>query len=180
MIVFFDLFLVLFISLAVGFDVKENRIPNWLILLAVTGGILISAWRGAAQVIDSLLGLGLGVGILLVPFALGWLGAGDVKLLGAVGSILGVRWLPRIFFYSALLGGGLAAASIAFRGTSLKSFKDAFRDLKLFTISRGAVLPAAIGEKSAQGAHTIPYGAAIGLGTLVAFYVDPTGEWIGF
>src|SRR4051812_25032563 len=100
---FFDLFLVFFLGLAAGFDLRERRIPNWLILGALTGGILLNCWRGTPQLLTSLEGLGLGIGIFLIPFALGWLGAGDVKLLGAVGAVLGSQWLPRVIFYSALV-----------------------------------------------------------------------------
>ena len=42
MIPVFDLFLVLFIGLAAGFDLWERRIPNWLVLLAMIGGILLN------------------------------------------------------------------------------------------------------------------------------------------
>lgn len=181
MISFFDLFLVLFTGFAVGLDLRDKRIPNWLIFPGVTGGVLVNALKGQAQLYDSLLGLGLGIGILLIPFGLGWLGAGDVKFLGALGAILGAKWLPRIFLYSALLGGILALVSIAFRGMSLSSFlKDTFHEFKLLIISRGAVLPARVEERTLKGVHTLPYGVAIGLGTLVAFYFDPKGEWAGF
>ena len=157
---------------------KEKRIPNWLILTGIAAGILFNTWRGIPQLFDSVLGLGLGLGILLLPFAFGWLGAGDVKFFGAVGALLGVKFVPRVFFYSALLGGVLAVTSIAFRGMSLRIFRTAWWDLKVLVASRGAVLPESVGKQS-RG-DTLPYGVAIGLGTLVAFYLDPVGEWAGF
>jgi len=144
----------------------------------MTAGVFFNAWRGAPQLFHSLLGLGLGLGILILPFAFGWLGAGDVKFFGAVGAILGVKLVPRIFFYSALLGGVLAVISIAFRGMSLRIFKTAWWDLKLLVASRGAVLPESVTEQNRN--DTVPYGVAIGLGTLAAFYLDPLGEWAGF
>lgn len=174
----FDLFLLVFTGLSIGFDVRQRRIPNWLVLTGITVGILFNAWRGVPQLFHSLLGLGLGLGILILPFAFGWLGAGDVKFFGAVGAILGVKSIPRVFFYSALLGGVLAVTSVAFRGMSLRIFKTAWWDLKLLVASRGAVLPESVGKQSRV--DTVPYGVAIGLGTLVAFYLDPVGEWAGF
>ncbi|MGH7771573.1 MAG: A24 family peptidase [Candidatus Binatia bacterium] len=173
-----DFFLVLFTVFSVGFDIGSRRIPNWLILLGISWGILVNAWKG--DLFNSFLGLGLGIGILIIPFALGWLGAGDVKLLGAIGAILGVKWLPRVFFYSALVGGLLAIMSIFTKGMNPKAFKDALYDFKLMIMSRGAVLPDTVNERRMKGARTVPYGVAIGLGTLVAFYVDPRGEWAGF
>jgi len=175
---FFDLFLVLFVGLAAGFDLWTRRIPNWLVFLAVTGGILLNAWIGTPRLLDSLKGLGIGIGVFLIPFALGWLGAGDVKLVGAVGAVLGAGSLPRVIFYSALSGGVLAVITIIAHGANLKPLHETWRNMKLLIMSRGAVLPEPI---SAQGqARTIPYGVAIGCGTLVAFYVDPSGGWAGF
>ena len=172
------MFLIAFTGLAIGFDVTQKRIPNWLVLAGMAGGILFHAWKGVPQIFDSFLGLGLGLGILTVPFAFGWLGAGDVKFFGAVGALLGVKFVPRGFFYSALLGGLLAVISIAFRGVNLRIFRTAWWDLKVLVASRGAVLPESVSEQS-RG-DTVPYGVAIGLGTLVAFYLDPVGEWAGF
>lgn len=177
---FFDLFLVLFVLVAAGFDVWQYRIPNWLNLAAVTAGLLLSALSGFPRLIDSLFGLGLGVAILFGPFAFGWLGAGDVKFLAAVGAILGVGWVPRVFFYSALLGIPLALISILSRGSDKAIFKKSWTDFKLFFLSRGSVLPDAITEKVSKGARVIPYGVAIALATLIAYYGDPHGEWAGF
>jgi len=177
---FFDLFLVFFLGFAAGFDLRERRIPNWLVLFALTGGILLNFWRGMPQLLNSLEGFGLGVGIFLIPFALGWLGAGDVKLLGAVGAVLGAHWLPRVIFYSALVGGVFALAAIALRGMDLKVVKGAWRDFTLLIMSQGTVLPETVSERGRGGVRTIPYGVAIVCGTLMAFYVDPTGDWAGF
>jgi prepilin peptidase CpaA len=177
---FFDLFLVLFVLVAAGFDVWQYRIPNWLNLAAVAAGLFLSALSGFPRLIDSLFGLGLGVAILFGPFAFGWLGAGDVKFLAAVGAILGVGWIPRVFFYSALLGIPLALISIFLRGFDKSVFKRSWTDFKLFFLSRGSVLPDAITEKVSKGTCVIPYGVAIALATLIAYYGDPHGEWAGF
>ncbi len=176
----YNLFLVAITGVAIGFDIKEKRIPNQLILVAITGGILFNASQGVPQLKDSLLGLGLGVGFLIIPFVLGWMGAGDVKFLGAVGAILGVQLVPRAFFYSAVLGGVLALVSIVYGGIRLKVFKTAWNELKLLIMSRGAVWPEMLNHRVSKGARSIPFGVAIGLGTLVAVYLDPRGEWAGF
>jgi len=178
--VLYQLFLVLITGFAIGFDIREKRIPNRLILVAVGGGILLNAWQGVLQFEYSLLGLGLGVGLLFIPFALGWLGAGDVKFLGAVGAIVGVQLVPRVFFYSVILGGALALISIAFGAIRLKAFTTAWNELKLLIASRGAAMPDGVRDRVAKGAPAIPFGVAIGLGTLIAVYVDPSGEWAGF
>lgn len=177
---FFDLFLVVFICLSVGFDLWQNRIPNWLNFSATAVGISIGACAGIHALLDSFLGLGLAVAILLVPFVVGGLGAGDVKFLAAVGAILGVQWVPRIFFYTALLGIPLALVAMLFQGVRANMFRGAWVDLKLLWLSRGAALPESVTDRVSRGARTVPYGVAIGLGTLIAFYADSYGKWAGF
>ncbi|HEY2987269.1 MAG TPA: prepilin peptidase, partial [Candidatus Binatia bacterium] len=100
----FNLFLVLFTGSSMGFDVAQRRIPNWLNLAGMLGGVLLNGWTGTPQLLNSLLGLGAGMALLLVPFAFGWLGAGDVKLFGAVGAIFGLSWIPRLCVYCTVLG----------------------------------------------------------------------------
>ena len=63
-----------------------------------SGGLLLNAAQGFSQFSHSLLGFIVGITVFIVPFALGWMGAGDVKYFGVVGALLGVGWLPRVFF----------------------------------------------------------------------------------
>jgi prepilin peptidase CpaA len=177
---FFDVFLIFFIGLAAAFDLKERRIPNWLVLIATLVGLLLHFISGTPELLDSLSGFGLGIALLFIPFALGLLGAGDVKLVGAVGAVLGAAWVPRVLFYSVLVGGLLALLSLATRRAQWSILKETWIDVKLLVTSRGAVVPASVGERDIKGVHTIPYGVAVGLGTLIAFYGDPQGYWAGF
>ena len=177
---FFDVFLILFVGLAAAFDVKERRIPNWLVLAATLAGFLLHLTGGMSQFLASLSGFGIGIGVFFIPFALGWIGAGDVKLIGAVGAVLGAEWVPRILFYSLLAGGLLAMLSMVTKGKNWSVLHDTWLDLKMYVTSRGTILPASVSERDAKGAHTIPYGVAISLGTLLAFYGDPYGHWAGF
>jgi prepilin peptidase CpaA len=152
--VLFNLFLVLFTALSIGFDIAQRRIPNWLNFAGMAGGLLFGASLGASQLYASLLGLIAGLGVQLIPFYYGWIGAGDVKLFGAIGAIFGLSWIPRLFVYSALLGGIVALISLM--STDEFRYRLFKRNLK------------------------IPYGVAIGLAGLVAFYFDPQGTWTGF
>ena len=176
----FNFFLIFFSGLSIGFDIYQRRIPNWLVLTGVVVGIAFSLNEGGLTLYDSLLGLVIGIGILFIPFALGWLGAGDVKLLGAMGALLGVRLLPRVFFYTALCGIALALVSIMLRGVNWGVLQGTWRDFKLLVASRGQTKPPTVTERVAAGNHALPYGVAIALGALVAFYGDPNGKWAGF
>lgn len=169
-------------SLSVFFDLTVRRIPNWIIAFGLAGGLLLNASHGFAQFSHSLLGFIVGITVFIVPFALGWMGAGDVKYFGVVGALLGVEWLPRVLFYSILTAGALAVAYVAVGrfDSSCGFLKNMWVDFKLAFLSFGRLLPDSISKRTAKGADSVPWGVAIGAGTLVAYYFDPTGRWAGF
>jgi Flp pilus assembly protein protease CpaA len=175
-----DFSILLVTVLSVSFDLTVRRIPNWIIAFGLTGGLLLNASQGFAQLSHSLLGFIGGIAVFIVPFALGWMGAGDVKYFGVVGALLGVEWLPRVLFYSIVVAGILAVGCVAVSRFDSRLLKDAWIDCKLALFSFGRVLPDSMGKRTAKGADSVPWGVAIGAGTLVAYYIDPTGRWAGF
>ena len=177
-----DFSILLVTVLSVFFDLTVRRIPNWIIAFGLAGGLLLNASQGFAQFSHSLLGFIGGIALFIVPFALGWMGAGDVKYFGVVGALLGVEWLPRVLFYSIVIAGVLAVAYVAGgRFDSRSGFlKNTWTDCKLAFLSFGRMLPDSISKRTAKGADSVPWGVAIGAGTLVAYYFDPTGRWAGF
>jgi prepilin peptidase CpaA len=175
-----DITLVFAMCLAVLFDVKERRIPNWLSIPGIVIGLLLNSLLGFAQLLHGVLGVVVAVAILIVPFALGWLGAGDVKLFGLVGAFLGVQWLPRVLFYTGLASGGLALFSIIARGFDYRRLRNLWTDLRVAVLSLGQVLPASVTQRTVHANKAVPWGVAIGLGTLAAVYLDAGGNWAGF
>jgi prepilin peptidase CpaA len=99
---------------AVATDIRSYRIPNWLTMPAMAGGLLIhTLLNGQAGLILSLEGLGLGLGLFLIFYLMGGMGAGDVKLMAAVGSFLGPRGVLYAAMLTGLLGGVYAVAAMA-------------------------------------------------------------------
>lgn len=99
----------LFAAIAGFTDWRSRRIPNWLTICGLVLGILANSvtrgWLGAR---DSLLGAGLGL-LLLLPFVLiRSLGAGDWKLVGALGAFLGPSRLMTVLFATLLVAGLMA------------------------------------------------------------------------
>jgi prepilin peptidase CpaA len=166
--------------LSVFFDLTVRRIPNWIIVLGLTGGLLLNGSQGLTQLIYSLLGFVVGIAIFIVPFALGWMGAGDVKYFAVIGALLGVGWLPRVLFYSVLAAGVIAVGYVAIGRFRASFLSEAWNDCKLAIVSLGRVLPDSITTRTASGADSVPWGVAIGAGTIAAYYLDPTGRWAGF
>jgi len=90
-------------------DVRTRRIPNALTMpAAVLGLIAATALHGGQGTMASAAGLLVGLMLFFPMFALKGLGAGDVKLLGALGAWLGVSGIVMVAFYTALAGGVLA------------------------------------------------------------------------
>src|ERR1035438_2577836 len=89
-----ELILLPLVICAAVYDMRYRRIPNWLNVTGVVLGLAMNAWlindgRPWPGLIFSLKGLGMAFGVYLVLYALHAMGAGDVKLMTAVGAMVG-------------------------------------------------------------------------------------------
>jgi prepilin peptidase CpaA len=104
-----EIFLFGLLVLAVIYDQRERRIPNILILVGLVLGLSWNIYgAGFPGLLFSLQGLAAGLALLFIPFALGGMGAGDVKLLGMVGAFKGAVFAFHTFIAMALWGGLVA------------------------------------------------------------------------
>ncbi len=99
---------------AAWMDWRTRRIPNWLTVSGFLAGItlnsILGGWHGARQ---SLEGAGLALGLLLPFVLMRGLGAGDWKLMGAVGALMGWRAMLFVLLVSVLLAGLMAIIQMA-------------------------------------------------------------------
>ncbi len=154
------------LAIAVVWDLKERRIPNALTALLAVGGLVFHlATTGLPGLKFSLLGLAVGLGIFIVPYMLGGMGGGDVKLLAGLGAWLGPMSILITALYTGVAGGLLALGVIvASGGKNFKNFnfmKTIYEDLVCFITFRGSQPIAAASSRSG-----IPYSLAIAAGTL--------------
>lgn len=173
-----DILLLSFVSLAIYFDLRERRIPNWLTFGVIGVGIGVNSISGSEGFLQSISGVGLASLVLVIPFAVGWLGAGDVKCLVAIAALLGVNSVPRVLFYAAMIGGGLALILLFFHRVR-PDFKKFWIELKVMVASSGSILPEPMSHRGLSRFETVPWAVAIGGGALVAYYLDPNGRWAG-
>jgi prepilin peptidase CpaA len=166
------------IGLAALFDIKERRIPNWVILFGLIAGLVLGAFRGGTHFIFNVSGFFAGILALMIPFAFGWMGAGDVKMFAAMGALIGYKPLPRVFFYSCLVAGVIALIAMGLGQARQISFKNFWNDCKFMFLTLGIRLPN--NKRIDSGSYSVPWGVAIGAGTIMAYYVDPSGSWAGF
>lgn len=167
-------------GLSAFFDLTFRRIPNWLIATGLVSGVILNAFHGSSYLLQSLLGFVVGVAVLILPFAFGWIGAGDVKFFGVIGALLGVSWLPRVFFYSALIAGLIAVGYLAMGLAHISRFKEFWLNIKIAILSMGSVLPDPVHVKTREGGGSVPWGVAFAAGMIIAYYFDSTGRWAGF
>lgn len=96
-------------AVAAFWDLRTRRIPNWLTLPAALLGLALNvAISGSDGLRQSGLGLLAGLALLSIPFAIGGMGAGDVKMLAAIGAFAGPAFAFQTFLFGALAGGLIA------------------------------------------------------------------------
>ena len=101
------------ILIALAFDWRMRKIPNALTFSMIALGFILNTYeQGLTGLQHSSLGLVLGILLLYLPFQGGGVGGGDVKLLGAIGSIVGPVFIFKIFLVSAIFGGALSLVMI--------------------------------------------------------------------
>ena len=110
--------LLLLTGCSVYFDLKEERIPNALLL---TGLLAALAIRGITPSLAA--GLFLPLFFLGGFFLLHMMGAGDIKLFGVIGAFVGAGGILSILFYSFLCGALIALVLLLRRGNFLSRFR---------------------------------------------------------
>lgn len=117
--------LLLALILASGFcDLKERKIPNKITFSGIIIGILFNLFTGGwSGLLQAVLGLFAGLAIFFIPFAMGGMGAGDVKLMGAIGTLMGWQFSIMTAVYSALVGGVMVLVYLMFKGTLRETLK---------------------------------------------------------
>lgn len=99
------------VLIAATTDVLWFRVPNAITLPAIAAGLVAAGWSGGWSGLGAgLAGFAAGLLVLAFFFALGGVGAGDVKLFAAIGAWLGPAAMLQVFAASALLAGVYALA----------------------------------------------------------------------
>ena len=149
---------------AIG-DVRSRRIPNRLVAVLAVSGLAFSVMQrpALAGALHGIEGLLVGLACWLPFYALGWLGAGDVKLFAAAGAWLGPMGSLQGAFIGALAGAVLAVLWMI----RSQGFRSAVQTLGMAADSPGVLTPAG----SDKGRSTLPYGVAIAFGAICAAWL---------
>jgi prepilin peptidase CpaA len=158
--------LIVVLGLAVWFDVREQRIPNGITVGGLLAFLVGRSILGSGALVAGLMGGAAGLLLGIALFAAGAMGAGDGKLLAAVGAALGFETfllcLPLIGAF-----GGLLALMVTTRNGTLFATLLRFRELLFYVVTFGR-----IGERRTlgmPGAVSVPYGVAVAAGAFTAW-----------
>jgi len=155
---------------ACWFDVRARRIPNWLTFpAAALGFIAATVAHGSHGAVSSAAGLLVGVAIFFPLFFLKGLGAGDVKLMGALGAWLGTSKIFGVAFYTSLAGGILALALIVRHRYGRQAARNLWLLLTHWRVAGMKPLDELTLETSAG--PKLPYALPIAAGVTLAFWL---------
>ncbi|MBN1908247.1 MAG: prepilin peptidase [Pirellulales bacterium] len=160
----------LVLIVAAVIDGWQLKVPNWITFPMVLTGWIASAilfgWSGLAW---SLLGTVVGLALLLPAYAIGGMGAGDVKLLAGVGAWVWGTVTFYAFCVSAVVGGAIALVMVLYR-KKFKHHKDQFWAIltEIFIVRDPNQLSAMAADRKST-MMLLPYGIPIAIGTIAYF-----------
>ncbi len=146
-------------------DWRSRRIPNWLtvpaLLLGIVANSLALGWAGAKE---SLLGAGLGLGLLLPFVLIRSLGGGDWKLVGALGAFLGPPRLIAVLVATILVAGAMALVLVVWKRRVGQTLRNVGRMLAaLFTLH----LPGPEVSLDNPESLKVPFGVAVAVAVVL-------------
>jgi len=149
------------IVIALYTDLRWRRIPNGLTVTAAACAFFCHVLAGGVQDggLFALKGLLAGIGLFLVPFLLGAMGGGDVKLFGALGAWLGLGGILTVALFAAVAGGVMALTILLARG-GFGRLRHLYDDALALLLTRRRLEPDA-------SARRVPYTIPCALGFVV-------------
>lgn len=160
-------------------DYAERRVPNWLnALIACAGLTLQTVFFGLSGLGDGALGLLVGFALLILPWLMHGMGAGDVKLMAAIGAWLG-PWLTFVSFGAgAVLGGIVAIIMILSTGRAVHAYANmqtiATKMRRVDTAFSNFGGARTFGNTS----QLLPYGVPLTFGTIAVLLTYYFGGWL--
>jgi prepilin peptidase CpaA len=174
-----DSFLIIFLSsVLVGsavLDLRLRKIPNLITYPTMAVAIIYhSLINGLDGLVFSTAGLALGIALFVIPYIKGGMGAGDTKLMGAVGAVLGARGVLLASLFTILVGGVYALILLLTNLQYSKSFITRHATTLKTLIFTRQFIPITTTEKNKE--PKLCFGLAIALGTSLYIYLELSGH----
>jgi prepilin peptidase CpaA len=162
-----DAAVVAFVVTAAASDLRFRRIPRWLTLAGLGSGILYHAMFGG--ILAALLAAFIGFAAGLALFQLGAIGGGDVKLIAALGAMLGFSQWVLAMEISIFASAVIALTQATARGALWQTVAGV-GDLARWLITSGGKKHPSIHVANSAKLRA-PFGAAAALGTMIAIWL---------
>ena len=156
-------------------DLKAHKIPNLLVFPMMLIGLIYHGILGGLNGIGfSAAGLGVGIGVFLVLYLMGGMGAGDLKLMGAAGAFLGAKGVIIAAFISVLIGLAYAIVLLFIHMDYARSFLRRARiGIKSFFLTRKFI---SIPPSKDETQPKLSFGIPVALGTMCYLFLKMTGS----
>ena len=167
-------FLSALLLIATYSDIKNRRIPNWLVVTGLFSSLGINLFFGGPGIMTWCLGCVMGFILFFPLYAVRAMGAGDVKLMAAIGSFVGPLFVTGVAVATLIAGGMLALIFAALHGNLIRTLSNVRATLMLTLIrvtlgeTQLASMPTSTG--------TMPYAVAISAGTVIYLVLDYFGH----
>jgi len=171
---FLIFFLPVILLISALIDLRCQKIPNIITFPAMIAAVSFhTVMNGLDGFFFSTGGLLTGIGVFILPFLLGGMGAGDAKLMGAAGAVLGPKGAFIAFLFTAIAGGIYALLLILIHHNAFHGFfKSLWSSVINFILTRKFISSPNIQKKNRP---RLCYGVAIAVGTLTYVVLDFSG-----
>jgi Flp pilus assembly protein, protease CpaA len=169
-VLIFNILLIIVLTICCITDLRVRKIYNKVIFPILFCVFLLHLiLNGFSGLESSLLGFVSGMALLFIPFALGGIGAGDVKLLALIGAIKGSAFAVTAALYMFIIGGAIALIIIIFHKETINFFKSLFCYLAGLIKGQHCKLK----FSTTPFLKKYPYSIAIAGGTILSLIIRP-------
>jgi len=154
-------------------DFRSRLIPNWLIVVGLVAGLSLNVVFGGWQgLLASVLGFGLALLIYVPLFILRAMGGGDVKLMAAIGCMVGPQNWFQVFLLASLVGGIYAVCLLTFRNAAGGAFWNIWHIIKELVQLRLPFKSKPELDIGHEKALSVPHAVSIAVGAILFLYLQ--------
>jgi prepilin peptidase CpaA len=159
------------VAVAAAIDLRTHRIPNWLTFPSLLLGLVLQiVLFGRAGLVAGVLGVLVGAGLFLLPYVLGGMGPGDVKLMGVVGAFSGPTGALWAALFAGVAGGVLALAWALAHGQLARVLGRTGNLVGAAIDARRRAAQGGLPTLERDARWSIPYGVAIACGVALSWW----------
>ncbi len=164
-------FVCVVLIVAAYIDGKELRVPNWITYPMVFSGLVFNTWiAGWSGLGDATIGMFVGLACLLPLYAVGGMGAGDVKLMAGIGAWLCATVTFYAFCVSVVVGAAMALGMVLYRNSFKKHYANfVMIFMEWMQVKNPKELSDIAAERKPQ-MLLLPYGIPICIGSIGYFF----------